>query len=133
RPRRGSRRRPRPRDGFRGRVGEPTPSGWCTKCMKRLVFTASVAAAFLVPATAAAKGPSEAKISGPGLSSTVTITGNGEGDTATDLGLLVAETGFFPEVYGQSPSPLLRAKPPGLGPRYTVVYTVPGPSTGTLE
>jgi len=101
--------------------------------MKRLVLTAFAAAALLLPATAAAKGPSEAKITGPGLDSTVTITGNGEGDTSTDLGLLVAETGFFPEVYGQSPSPLLQAKPTGLGPRYTVVYTVPGPSTGTLE
>ena len=101
--------------------------------MKRLVLTASVAAALVVPATAAAKGPSEAKISGPGLSSTVTITGNGEGDTATDLGVLVQETGFFPQMYGQSPSPLLRAKPTGLGPRYMVVYTVPGSTTSTVE
>jgi len=101
--------------------------------MKRLVLTAFAVAALLLPAAAAAKGPSEAKISGPGLGSTVTIAGNGEGDTSTDLGLLVTEAGFFPEVYGQSPSPLLRAKPTGLGPRYTVVYTVPGPSTGTLE
>ena len=100
--------------------------------MKRLVLTASVAAALVVPATAAAKGPSEAKISGPGLSSTVTITGNGEGDTSTDLGVLVQETGFFPQMYGQSPSPLLRAKPTGLGPRYMVVYTVPGSTTSTV-
>ena len=69
--------------------------------MKRLVFTAFAAVALLLPATAAAKGPSEAKISGPGLSSALTITGNGEGDTSTDLGVLVQETGFFPEVYGQ--------------------------------
>ena len=101
--------------------------------MKRLAFIAFAVAALLLPVAAAAKGPSEAKITGPGLDSTVTITGNGEGDTSTDLGLLVEETGFFPEVYGQSPSPLLRTRPTGLGPRYTVVYTVPGPSTGTLE
>ena len=101
--------------------------------MKRLVFTAFAAVALLLPATAAAKGPSEAKLTGPGLSSTLTITGNGEGDTSTDLGLLVQETGFFPEVYGQSPSPLLRTKPTGLGPRYIVVYTVPGSTTSTLE
>jgi hypothetical protein len=101
--------------------------------MKRLVFTAFAAVALLLPATAAAKGPSEAKLSGPGLSSTLTITGDGEGDTATDLGLLVQETGFFPQVYGQSPNPLLQVKPTGLGPRYTVVYTVPGPTTSTLE
>src|SRR5436853_1355566 len=101
--------------------------------MKRLVLTALAAAALVLPATAAAKGPSEAKLSGPGLSSTVTITGNGEGDTSTDLGVLVQETGFFPEIYGQSPSPLLRAKPTALGPRYTVVYTVPGTTTSTVE
>src|SRR6266568_1137965 len=74
--------------------------------MKRLVLTAFAVAALLLPAAAAAKGPSEAKISGPGLGSTVTIAGNGEGDTSTDLGLLVTEAGFFPEVYGQSPSTL---------------------------
>src|SRR2546423_8353969 len=101
--------------------------------MKRLVLIAFAVAALALPATAAAKGPSEAKLSGPGLSSTVTITGNGEGDTSTDLGVLVQETGFFPQMYGQSPSPLLRTKPAALGPRYTVVYTVPGPTTSTVE
>ena len=101
--------------------------------MKRLVLTAFAAAALVLPATAAAKGPSEATITGPGLSSTLTIAGNGEGDTSTDLGLLVTEAGFFPEVYAQPPSPLLRTKPTGLGPRYAVVYTVPGPTTSTME
>ena len=101
--------------------------------MKRLVLTALAAAALVLPATAAAKGPSEAKLSGPGLTSTVTLTGDGEGDTSTDLGVLVQETGFFPQMYGQSPSPLLRTKPVALGPRYTVVYTVPGSTTSTVE
>jgi hypothetical protein len=100
--------------------------------MKRLLFIAVATTALWLPSAAAAKGPSEAKISGPGLSSAVTITGNGEGDTSTDLGVLVAETGFFPEVFGQYPSPLLRSRPTNLGPRYTVVYTVPGPETSTL-
>ena len=44
--------------------------------MKRLAFIAFAVAALLLPAAAAAKGPSEAKITGPGLDSTVTITGN---------------------------------------------------------
>jgi hypothetical protein len=86
----------------------------------------------MLPAVAAAKGPSAAQISGPGLSSPVTITGNGEGDTTTNLGLLVAQTGLFAEVFGEYPSPLLRSRPTALGPRYTVVYTVPGPVTSTL-
>jgi hypothetical protein len=34
-------------------------------------------------------------------------------------------------VFGQYPSPLLRTKPTDLGPRYTVVYTVPGPDTSS--
>jgi hypothetical protein len=99
--------------------------------MKKLLVVA-FAAALMLPAAAAAKGPSEARISGPGLGSAITITGNGEGDTSTDLGVLVAQTGFFAEVFGQYPSPLLRARPANLGPRYTVVYTVPGPETSTL-
>jgi len=100
--------------------------------MKKLLFAGIAAAALVITGPASAKGPSVAKISGPGLSSAVTITGDGEGDTSTDLGLLVDQTGFFAEVFGQYPSPLLRARPGGLGPRYTVVYTVPGPETSTL-
>ena len=100
----------------------------------RFVLVAA-AAALAVPAVAAAKGPSEATITGPGISvvTPLTISGNGEGDTSTDLGLLVADAGFFPQVFGQSPSPLLRAQPANLGPRYGVTYTVPGGTISALE
>jgi len=102
----------------------------------RFVFVA-LAAALAVPALAAAKGPSEASITGPGISvvTPVTFSGNGEGDPSTDLGLLVSETGFFPQTFGQSPNPLLRSQPATsrLGARYTVTYTVPGPSTSILR
>jgi hypothetical protein len=101
--------------------------------MKRLIIVPIVLLALLAAGSAAAKGPSEAKIMGPGLSSALTIKGVGEGDTSTDLGLLVAETGFFPQTFGQSPSPLLLAQPADLGPRYVVTYTVPGPTTATLD
>ncbi|MFL5970319.1 MAG: hypothetical protein ACJ74L_12040 [Gaiellaceae bacterium] len=101
--------------------------------MKKLLVVLVAATALVLTGAAAAKGPSEAKIAGPGLAAPLTIGGVGEGDTSTPLGLLVAETGFFPEVFGQSPSPLLRAKPGDLGPRYVVTYTVPGPSTDMLE
>jgi hypothetical protein len=95
---------------------------------------AVVATALALPAVAAAKGPSEATISGPGLKSPLTIRGDGEGNPSTDLGLLVNESGFFPQTFGQSPNPLLRARPSGLlGTQYTVTYTVPGPSTDTLR
>ena len=101
--------------------------------MKRRILVLIAALALLAPGTAAAKGPSAATIAGPGLSSALTIKGVGEGDTSTDLGLLVADAGFFPQVFGQSPSPLLRTQPADLGPRYTVTYTVPGSTTSTLE
>ena len=101
--------------------------------MKRLIVVPIAALALLAPGSAAAKGPSEAKITGPGLTSALTIKGVGEGDTSTDLGLLVADAGFFPQVFGQSPSPLLRAQPANLGPRYGVTYTVPGGTISTLE
>jgi len=101
--------------------------------MKRLIVALIALGALVVAGSAAAKGPSEAKITGPGLNSALTIKGVGEGDTSTDLGLLVNDAGFFPQVFGQSPSPLLRAQPKDLGRRYTVTYTVPGPTLSTLE
>jgi len=101
--------------------------------MKRLVVVLVALFALVLTGSAAAKGPSEAKITGPGLNSALTIKGVGEGDTSTDLGLLVNDAGFFPQAFGQSPSPMLRAQPPNLGPRYTVTYTVPGSTTSTLE
>lgn len=101
--------------------------------MRRLTLLLTAALALLLPAGAAAKGPSEAKITGPGLSSPLTISGGGEGDTSTNLGALVEYGGFFAETFGQSPSPLLRQAPASLGPRYLVTYTVPGPTLSTLE
>jgi hypothetical protein len=101
--------------------------------MKRLILVLIAALALLAPGTAAAKGPSEATITGPGLRSALTIKGVGEGDASTDLGLLVADAGFFPQVFGQSPSPLLRTQPADLGPRYVVTYTVPGSTISTLQ
>jgi hypothetical protein len=101
--------------------------------MKRLTVVCISLLALALAGSAAAKGPSQAKITGPGLGSGLMIKGVGEGDTSTDLGLLVADGGFFPQVFGQSPSPLLKAQPQQLGPRYTVTYTVPGPSESRLE
>ena len=100
--------------------------------MKRLIVVLAAALALTLAGSAAAKGPSTAKITGPGVASPVTISGIGEGDASTDLGLLVADGGFFPQVFGQSPSPLLRQVPRDVGPRYTVSYTVPGPTESTL-
>ncbi len=101
--------------------------------MKRLTVVCISLLALALAGSAAAKGPSEARITGPGLESGLMIRGVGEGDTSTDLGLLVADAGFFPQVFGQSPNPLLKAQPSQLGPRYVVTYTVPGPTESKLE
>jgi hypothetical protein len=98
--------------------------------MKKWRFIAIFAvAALVVPGSAAAKGPSKAIITGPGLDRALAVDGYGEGDTSTPLGLLVSDGGFFPEVFGQSPNPLLRRTPAGLGSKYEVTYTVPGGSS----
>jgi hypothetical protein len=80
-------------------------------------------AALLLPALAVAKGPSAASISGPGLSEPLLVTGLG------DESGLVGQTGFFAATFGQSPDPMSKTRPKGdLGPRYTIRYTVPGPT-----
>jgi hypothetical protein len=92
------------------------------------------ALALLIPATAAAKGPSEATITGPGLRAPIKFSGDGESGPTNSLGQLVEWGGFFPQAFGQSPSPLLAGQPKtALGPRYDVTYVVPGPSTDTLR
>jgi hypothetical protein len=95
--------------------------------MRRYVIAVALVALAL-PAVVAAKGPVSASISGPGLASPLTISGNGEGP-GTPLGTLASASGFFPQLFGQSPDPTLAARPTGtLGRRYTVVYLVPGPN-----
>ena len=82
-------------------------------------------AALALPAAALAKGPTEGSISGPGYSKTVKVLYDGGGGSAGDK--LSQASGFFPAVFQQSPDPMLHRKPSGeLGPRYTVVWTVPG-------
>jgi hypothetical protein len=101
--------------------------------MRRSLVVLGAAVALVLPATATAKGPSEATITGAGLKAPLHISGNGEGGASSDLGVLVTESGFFPQTFGQAPNPLLRSKPTALGTEYTVTYTVPGPSTDTLR
>jgi hypothetical protein len=94
---------------------------------RMLLVLAALAAALLLPAAAVAKGPSEASISGPGLSQPLEISGDGE-TAGTVLGVFTERAGFFPAVFRQEPDPMLRSRPKGkLGPRYTIRYLVPGP------
>jgi hypothetical protein len=97
--------------------------------MKRLLLVLAIAALAL-PATALAKGPSEAKITGPGLAKEITIKGEeAEGSPIMDL---ADAAGFFPGAFGQIPNPMTSSAPKGtLGPKYAIEYTVPGPDGGT--
>lgn len=94
--------------------------------MTRTLF-ALAAVALMLPAAALAKGPSQARIEGPGLKAALLINGSGE-SSSTRLGNLTQEAGFFPAMFGQQPDPTLRRRPKGaLGPKYTITYLVPGP------
>ena len=96
--------------------------------MRRYVVATVVVVALALPALAVAKGPVSASISGPGLEGPLVFKGNGEGP-GTALGTLSGTSGFFAQMYGQSPDPTLASRPRGtLGPRYLAVYVVPGPN-----
>ena len=99
--------------------------------MIRLTFVAAFAAALLVPAVASAKGPTAASISGPGFSKNIKVMYDGSGGTPG--GDLTQQSGFFPAAFGQSPDPMLRRRPAHLGPRYTIVWKVPGGTTFHLR
>jgi hypothetical protein len=86
-------------------------------------------AALVVPAVALAKEPSQASISGPGFSKTLKMR-DLEHFSGSKLAQLTEESGFFPSAVGQSPNPMLPGRPSGkLGPRYTIVWTVPFDTT----
>src|SRR5437773_4992803 len=94
----------------------------------------SVAAAMTLATPALAKGPSQARITGPGLSRAIVVSGNGEPGEQGRLASLALQTGLFTVMFGASAglggtAPARLTTPPpkdSLGPRYTLVYTVPG-------
>jgi hypothetical protein len=92
--------------------------------MFRLTLVLALAA-LAVPVAAAAKGPSQGTISGPGFSKTFKVLY--DGGPGSPGGDLTQASGFFPAAFGQSPDPMLHGKPSGpLGARFTIVWTVPG-------
>lgn len=96
---------------------------------RHMLLAAALTALLVFPAAATAKGPSAATISGPGLAHALTIEGFGEGGDSSPLGILVSEAGFFPQAFEQTPVSTTRSHPTDpLGPRYLVVYKVPGPN-----
>jgi hypothetical protein len=92
--------------------------------MKRLLVLAALAA-FVLPTAALAKGPDEAKITGPGLAKAIVISGPEE--EGSPMMAFAEAAGFFPAAFGQQPNPMEPSRPKGdLGPRYTIEYNVPG-------
>ncbi len=97
------------------------------------VMAAVGVAALLVPTTAFSKGASEATITGPGLGAGIKLAGEGTVG-GEKLMLIMQEGGFFPGMFTTTPSPMHKAQPVGtLGPRYTIVYEMPGPNGGLDE
>jgi hypothetical protein len=102
----------------------------------RLAVLAAAALSLVLAAPALAKGPSEATINGPGLKGGGIHLKSGGGDpqSGTPLGNLTEYGGYFPATFGQEPDPMLAKQPKGeLGPKYSVVYKVPGPNGTTAR
>ena len=104
--------------------------------MKRLVLLLG-SIALISAGAAEAKGPSSAQIEGPGLDKPIRLSGDAESNnaTASPFYRFVQEVGFFPAVFCcQQPNPMLPTRPKGvLGPKYTIVYAVPGPENKTYR
>jgi hypothetical protein len=96
--------------------------------MKTRVLLIAVAtlAILAVPGTAMAKGPSQARLEGPGLPNPITVRGDGEPGSGGNLAELAEQTGLYPAMFGQTPNPMSPTRPPGeLGARFVVTYAVP--------
>jgi hypothetical protein len=114
--------------------------------LRRLIVVTALTAGMSAVATislatpALAKGPSQASIIGPGLAHAIVLSGGGEPGQQETLAVLAGQTGLYLALFGpdvglpEAPTPL-RTGPPeaSLGPRYTVIYTVPGVSPQSNE
>jgi hypothetical protein len=100
-----------------------------------LAVLALAALLLVVPTAAQAKGATAATIDGGGPGGTpggpITLRGDGEPGSSTDLGLLAQGSGLYTVVFGDDPGAVLKAAPTDrLGPRYTITWTFPDPSGG---
>src|SRR5262249_16556829 len=92
----------------------------------------SIATVLALATPALAKGPSQARITGPGVAPPIVVSGNGEPGQPGILGTLTMQTRLFSVMFGPNAPvpPQLRAPPTAsLGPRYTIIYTVYGEFT----
>jgi hypothetical protein len=93
-----------------------------------LAVTALAALLLLVPTAAQAKGISAATISGGGPGGLpggpITLRGNGEPGSGTDLGMLAEGAGVFAVMFNDGSEALTAAPTDRLGPRYTITWTL---------
>jgi hypothetical protein len=98
--------------------------------MRRLIVIAALAAGISITAAitlatpAAAKGPSQARITGPGLVHAIVVSGDGEPGQQGGLAMLGGQTGLFTVLFGPgagvpTQTPTQPPTPPkaSLGPR----------------
>jgi hypothetical protein len=102
----------------------------------RALTVLALAILLLVISTAAqAKGATAATIDGGGPGGLpggpITLRGDGEPGSRTDLGMLAQGTGLYATVFGGDPGAVLKAAPTDrLGPRYTITWRFPDPTGG---
>jgi hypothetical protein len=102
----------------------------------RVLAVAALAALLLaIPTAAQAKGATAATISGGGPGGLpggpITLKGDGEPGSSTDLGMLAQGSGLYTVVFGGDATAVLKAAPTDrLGSRYTITWTFPDPNGG---
>jgi hypothetical protein len=88
-----------------------------------------------VPTAAQAKGATAATIDGGGPGGLpggpITLGGDGEPGSSTDLGMLAQGTGLYAAVFDPNSGGVVKAAPTDrLGPRYTITWRFPDPAGG---
>jgi hypothetical protein len=95
---------------------------------RALAVAALAALLLLVPTAAHAKGVSAATISGGGPgglpNGPITLKGEGEPGSGTDLGMLAEGAGVFAVMFEDGSEALPAAPTDRLGPRYTITWTM---------
>ena len=92
-------------------------------------LTLAVLCLLAFTATALAKGPTEAVVSGPGLREPLRLTWPSDGRSGSPMEVLVNGGGFFQVAAGGQSNRILRRSPTArLGRRYLVRYLFPRPS-----
>jgi hypothetical protein len=89
------------------------------------VLAVGLGAVLLTPAAASAKGPSQAFLDGPGISSPIPVRDPNDATIGPDLAALVEQSGLFAQLSCSQCDGRMNHRPTGeLGPRYRATYTV---------